>query len=181
MLTALQALQGLAVCAAAGEEGPYKILVEVITTVVTFLLVMAMLKKYAFGPILSVIEERRLRIEMDLKKAADLQQQAEAERAALEERLRNIETEARERMHQMSGEGKRIAQTIQENAQKDARALVEKAQQNIQFEMEKARVTLKEEIVTLTIEATQRLIKERLDDDKHRQLIGEFISQIERN
>lgn len=180
-LTALHALHALAVTASEGGADVYKIFVEVFTTMAAFLIVLGILKKYAFGPILSVIDERREKIQADLDRAESLRDEAADERAQLNERLRNIEDEARAKMQEAIAEGRRIAQTIQDNAQNEAREILEKARQNIQFETEKARVELKNDIINMTVEATERLIRERLDDEKHRELIGNFIEQIERN
>ena len=176
------AFQGLLTVSAEGShETEPSLWPQIVTVIFCFLIVFWVLKRYAFVPLLSVIDERREKIESDLKRAAEIQKQAEAERAEYEEHLRKIEEEARQKLQEMINEGKRIAAILQENAQKQASALAEKAQQNIQYELEKARVTLKNEIVELTIHATERLLKERLDDSKHRALIGDFLSQIERN
>ena len=176
------AVPGLLILTAEGsaEEGAH-LVPQIVTVIIGFLIVFWVLKWFAFRPLLAVIDERRNQIAADLKRASDLQKQAEAERAEYEGHLRRIEEEARQKMQEMIDEGKRIAVVIQENARKQAEAIAEKAQQNIQYEMEKARVTLKGEIVDLTILAAEHLLKERLDDAKQRDLIGSFLSQIERN
>ncbi len=155
--------------------------VQITTVIFCFLLVYWVLKRYAYGPILSIIDERRDKIQADLKEAADLRDKVDQDQKDYEERLRNIQEEARQEMQKLINEGKGIADTIREKARQDASAILEKAEKNIQFEMEKARAVLKEEVVDMTIRATEQLIKERLDDSKHKELIGDFLSRIERN
>ncbi len=179
-LDILYALQLSAVSAAEGGSAS-QIIAQVITTLVGFGIVYWILKTYAFGPILSVLDERSEKVESDLQRAEDLRNQAEADKKALEDRLQNLEAESREKMLESINEGKRIASNIQEEARKKADEMIANAERNIQFEMEKARVELKEDIINLTLQSTEKLIQERLDDDKHKQLIGNFLEQIERN
>ncbi|MBD3265634.1 F0F1 ATP synthase subunit B [bacterium] len=153
---------------------------KIVTVIVGFLLVYWVLKKFAFGPLLAVIDERRERIENDLQRAETVRQQAEQERAELDERLKNIEDEARHKMNELVSEGKRISTTIQEEARQQADGMIEKAKMNIQLETEKARQTLKNEVINMTMTATERMVRESLDDSKHRELIDEFITEIER-
>ncbi len=166
---------------AAEESSDPPVHVQIVTVIICFLLVYWVLKRFAFGPLLSVIDERRQKIEGDLKNASDIKKEAETNRLEYEERLRKIEEEAREKMQELIGEGKSVAESIQEKAREDASALIEKAQQNIQYETEKARAVLKDDVIRMTIEATEHLIQERLDDQKHRELIGDFLNRIERN
>lgn len=165
----------------ASEGGALKYFGEVVTTILVFLFVLWILKEYAFDPVLSMIDERRDKIASDLNKAEELQKQAAAEKAELDERLRNIESVAREKMQELIAEGKEIAKTIQEKAHHEAEAMKEKARQSIQAEAEKARVELKHEIIKLTLMATERIIHEKLDDEKHQSLINNFLSEVERN
>jgi F-type H+-transporting ATPase subunit b len=171
------------VVAASGSEGGSRpsSTAMVVTTIIAFALVYWVLNKYAFGPVLAVIDERRLKIDDDLKKAEILREQAHAEKLELDERLKHIEEEAREKMIELVNEGKRVSASIQEESRKQAEAMIEKAKQNIQFETEKARETLKVDIINLTLKATENLIRTNLDDAKQRDLINDFISQIERN
>jgi len=178
-LDILHAIQLSAVTAAEGG-GASEIIAQVVTTLIGFGIVYWITKAYAFGPILNILDERREKVEADLQRAEDLRNQAEADKKALEERLQHLEEESREKMLESINEGKRIATNIQEEARKKADDMLANAERNIQFEMEKARVELKEDIIRLTLQATEKLIQERLDDEKHKQLIGNFLEQIER-
>lgn len=155
--------------------------VDVITVIVCFLLVYWVLAKFAFGPILQAIDARRDQIDSDLKRAEQHRVEAEVDRTRLEERLKNIEVETRAEMQKAIAEGKRLADEIREQARQQADAMLEKANKNIEYETQKARESLKQDVVRLTIEATERLIQERLDDNKHRELIGDFLNRLERN
>jgi len=73
-----------------------------------------------------------------------------------------------------------VAEEIGEKARADAAEVIEKAKANVQIQIDKARVELKEEIIALSLAAAERLIHERLDDARHRQLVGAFIQELGR-
>jgi len=179
-LASLPFLIGQTVLTAGGvEQAPMH--VQVLTHIVCFFIVFWILKRFAFGPILEVIDERRERIQSDLQQAEELRKKADADHRALEERLSHIEEEARARMQELIAEGRRVAESIQESARRESAEMIQKAQKNIEYETEKAREVIKKDIINMTIEATEHLLKQRLDDAGHRQLIGDFLARIERN
>lgn len=177
----IHALPSLVVAAGGGGGDNWNTLVDIVTVILCFFLVFWVLKRFAYGPILSAIDERRNAIDSDLKRAEDLRAQSEKDREDIEARLRGIEEESRQKMQELLNEGKRAADEIREKGRADADELLEKAKQNITFETQKAREELKAEIVNMTILASEHLIKERLDDEKQRSLIGDFLNRIERN
>ncbi|MDP8244169.1 MAG: F0F1 ATP synthase subunit B [Candidatus Hinthialibacter antarcticus] len=175
----LQTVQSVAVVGASGGGPP--LYAQIITHIVCFLIVFWILKLFAFGPIMNIIDERRNAIDADLKRAEDVRLQSEKDQEAISARLRGIEEESRQKMLELLNEGKRTADGIREKGHADAEALLEKARQNVQYEIQKAREELKADIVNMTIMASEHLIKERLDDEKQRSLIGDFLNRIERN
>ncbi|MBI1389611.1 MAG: F0F1 ATP synthase subunit B [bacterium] len=185
----LQALPALVTAAAEGgheSDGSVvsqfiAMLPDIITVILCFFLVYWILKKYAYGPILSAIDERRDRIESDLKRAEELRLAAEQGWSEIEQRLQTVEEEARRKMQDLLNDGKQSADEIREKGRQDSEALLDKARENIQYETQKAREELKQDIVNLTLHATEQIIRERLDDQKHRDLIGDFLNRLERN
>lgn len=177
----IQALPSLVLAAGGGGGDNWNTVVDIVTVILCFFLVFWVLRRYAYGPILSAIDERRDAIDADLKRAEDVRVQSEKDQEAISARLRGIEEESRQKMLELLNEGKRAADEIRVKGHADADALLEKAKQNIQYETQKAREELKAEIINMTILASEHLIKERLDDEKQRGLIGDFLNRIERN
>ncbi|MBZ0258350.1 F0F1 ATP synthase subunit B, partial [bacterium] len=153
----LQTVQGIAVVSASAEAPP--LYAQIITHILCFGIVFWILSRYAFGPILGIIDERRNAIEKDLKRAEELRAKSEQDQEAIEARMRGIEDESRQKMQELLNEGKRTADEIREKGRIDAEALLEKAKQNIQYETQKAHEELKADIVNLTIMASEHLIK----------------------
>jgi F-type H+-transporting ATPase subunit b len=157
-----------------------KILPIALTQLVAFLIFIWMLNRYAVGPVLRLLDERREKIASQFDQIAASEKRVAALRDEYEKRLREIDDEARKRVLEEINKGKRVAEEIAEKARTDAAEVIEKAKANVQIQIDKARVELKEEIVSLSLAAAEHLIHERLDDAKHRQMVGAFIQELER-
>lgn len=152
---------------------------QVLTHLVGFLVALFILKKYAWKPILKVLDDRRQKIADDFADIEERKQKADVLFAEYEDRLRKIEEEARRRINEAVLEGQKVAAEIKQQAQDEARRVAARAQADIVREHEKARVELKEEMVNLTLGATERLLREKLDPAQHRKLVERFLAEVE--
>lgn len=153
---------------------------QLITHIIGFVIFVWILKRYAWKPILGLLDERRDRIkssfdEIDSKNAAadKLNQEYQA-------KLRDIDNEARKRLTAAVQEGEKIAAQIKDTAREEAKEIMARTKSELEQDFAKARVQLKEDVVNLTISATEKIIRERLDGQKHRDLIGRFIEDVEK-
>ncbi len=152
---------------------------QVVTVVIGFFVVMWVLKAYAWGPVIKAIDDRRETITKEFQTIDEKQAKLESQIKDYEERLRQIDAEARERMNKAIDEGKKTATEMVETARKQSEEMKQKASADIQLEIEKARVELRDEMVKLTIGATEKLLRKQLDEQGHRELVGSFISELE--
>lgn len=152
---------------------------QVLTHLVGFLVALFILKKYAWKPVLEVLDLRRQKIADEFAEIEAQKQKADVLFAEYESRLRTIEDEARRRINEAVLEGQKVAAEIKHQAQEDARKATLRAQADIEREHEKARVQLKEEMVNLTLGATERLLREKLDPAAHRKLVERFLDEVE--
>jgi F-type H+-transporting ATPase subunit b len=151
------------------------IISQILTQVLAFLIFLWILKRFAWGPIVGLLDERRAAIAQEFERLDRRREEAEKLRADYEGRLRAIEAEGRERIQEAVNEGRRVAQEIRQRAHDEAREITNKAKQNIQLEIDKARLQLKGEIVCMTISALERVLRQSLDREKHERLIRDFI------
>ena len=168
----------IAVTAEKARPGAVEVIGQLVTHIIGFLIVFWILKKFAWRPLLNVMDERRNKITSELEKIEEMNREAEKRREEYESRIRSIEGEARERINAAVNEGRQVASEIQDNARKDAEKIREKARATIEIEVAKARQELREEVVQLTLLATEKIIHEHLDEDKHRRLITEFVDHL---
>jgi len=158
-----------------------KLLSQILTQLLAFLIFLWIMKRYAWRPILRLLDERREKIAGDFERIEKTKTETERLRTEYEARLRTIEQEARERIQEAIGEGRRVAQEIRERAHTDARAITNKAKENIQLEIEKARVQIKENIIRMTMAALERLLRETVSREQHERLIADFMKGAGKN
>ena len=89
--------------------------------------------------------------------------------------IRNIE---REKIQEAVKRGEAIASTLEEKAREKSGQFLAKAESEIEREVRAARLDLRKQTVDMAILAAEKIIKEKLDDQKHRQLIEEFITRL---
>lgn len=153
---------------------------QLITHIIGFLILLWILKRYAWKPLLALLDERRERIATSFSDIERKQKEADALNAEYQNRLKEIDVEARRRLTEAIAEGEKIAAKIKEDARTEAKDMFSRSKAEIEQDMAKARVELKNEVVAMTIGAAEKIIHERLDTPKHRELIGRFIEDIEK-
>jgi len=150
-----------------------------LTQIVGFLIVLWILKRYAWGPVLGMLEARRQRIAGEIAASERLRKEAEAIKAEVENELRTIESQARQRIQEAVAEGQKVAEEIRATAQREARMIAERARANIELELKKARVEFRNEVVTMALGAAERLLQERLDPKEHGRIVERFLDDLE--
>lgn len=153
---------------------------QILTHIVGFVIALWILKKFAWKPLLGMIDERRQKIQGDFDKAKEELDSAEKLHAEYDERMRQADAEARQKIQEAIREGQGVASEIKEAARSEGRELIERAKQELSRDVDKAKVQLKLDIVKMTLAATEKMINEKLDEAKHRELIEGFIDDVEK-
>lgn len=151
---------------------------QVFTQVLGFLLMLWILRKYAWGPLLAVLETRREKIAGEFNEAERRKAEADATRAKYEQELRNIEAQARQRINEAVIEGQKVAAEIRTQAQADAVERMKRADDDIAREREKAKELLKEQVVSLSLRTAEKILRQKLDDPAQRKLAAAFIDEV---
>ncbi|MGC3999770.1 MAG: F0F1 ATP synthase subunit B [Anaeromyxobacter sp.] len=150
-------------------------------TGVTFLLLLVVLWKYAWGPIVKMLAERERTIRDAIESAK--KERAEAERllASQKDALATAQREATEMAMRSKQEVESLRQELTAKARQEADALLAEARRQIAEELSRARADLKAHVVDLAIDAAGRLVKGSLDEKAQRQLVEEYIAQLPAN
>jgi F-type H+-transporting ATPase subunit b len=151
-------------------------------TTIVFILLLIVLKKFAWKPILDSVDERNKSIE-DALKAAD---KAKEEMASLNADNQRILTEAKKERDSLLKEAREIKETIISEAKKNATVEADKiiisAKSQINNDKMKALVELKNHIAGLSIEMTEKILKSELSDkNKQKELIENALKSSELN
>lgn len=151
---------------------------QIVTQIIGFLIAVFLLKKFAWKPLLSILEERRLKIKSEFDNIDKEKKKVEDLLSDYQTKLKEIDSLARVKIQEAAREGQKMANEIKENARKESKDILTKAREEIQRDVDKAKVQLKNDLVNMTMRVAEKLIRERLDEEKDKKLIAEFIDSI---
>ena len=151
---------------------------QILTHALGFLILLAILRKFAWGSLVSVMEARSKRIADEFQGIEQAKKELTKLKEQYEASLAKIEEEARGKIQAAMQEGRRIAMEIEEEARAHARATLEKTRELVTLEVAKARVELKEQVVDLAIQVTHKVFQQHLDEETDRRMIEAFIKEI---
>ncbi|MBI3332920.1 MAG: F0F1 ATP synthase subunit B [Candidatus Omnitrophica bacterium] len=151
---------------------------QILTHAVGFLILLFILRKFAWGSLLSALEARSNGIAQQFRTIEETKKELEKLKEHLQQSLAKIEEEARGKIQAAVQEGRRISMEIEEEARAHARANLEKTKEAVQLEVAKARVELKEQVVDLAIQVTHKVLQQHLDEETDRRMIEAFIKEI---
>jgi len=151
---------------------------QLLTTLVGFLLLVWILGKYAWGPIIDLLDQRREKIRQEYAEAEEEKRTAESLRTDFEAKLGDIKTIERERVQEAVKRGETLATNIVGQAKQDAESTRAKGRQDLEIEAQKAQLQLRDSVVAMAIGAAEKVISDKLDDDYHRKLVREYIDSL---
>ena len=147
-------------------------------SVITFLLLLFILSKVAWGPIISALETREKQIWEALDSAANAK--ADAEKATAD--YESIKQEAQVEAQKLLSDAKIAKENMINQAVSEAKTKAENemksALDSIEAEKEKAVKEIKSFVVDLSIQAASKLISKNLDDSDNRKFVDETIDEI---
>jgi len=152
---------------------------ETLTELVAFALFFWIMKRYAWGPVMRLLDDRRRGIEEGFADVERQRAEAVRLREQYQEHLDRIEQEARVRIQEAVTEGRRVADEMREQARRETERLHKRARRSIEVEYDQARVRLRDDIVAMTVGSTERLLRHKLDDAEDRRLVAAFVDEIE--
>jgi F-type H+-transporting ATPase subunit b len=148
-------------------------------TIVTFFITFLILRRYAFGPIQKLIDQRRDRI----REALDEADKARAEARELRELTQKERQEAKLEREQILEETRRQAQTLfqqaRQQADEDLHERLEKNSVELEAENRRIQAQIRRDVVELTLLAAEKVTGKTLDADDQRRLIDETIDELD--
>lgn len=138
---------------------------------VTFVLAIIVLKRFAAKPILAKLEERRQTIEQGVQLGEKMQKDQAKTAAKIDEQLKQARVEADEIIAQAHERGRQAVAEAEDKARKKAEGIVSSAKDRLDQDIQKARKQLEAEMSGLVAEATEAVIHEKVDAKKDAALI----------
>lgn len=142
---------------------------------VNFAIVLFALWKFAYRPILKTLNDRTKKIEKGIKDAEEAKTKLEEVSAEEKEILKKARVEAQEIIKKAEDTAKKEAENISTEAKKHTEKMITDAQKVISQEKGKMIAEVKSEIAGLVVAATEKIISEKLDSSKDKELIEQAI------
>jgi F-type H+-transporting ATPase subunit b len=149
-----------------------------IWTIITFLVLLAVLRKVAWRPLLAALEEREGAIRSSLDEAQRARQEAEQLLVENRRMLADANRDAARILEQGREEAERFRASMTEQAQTEARRLVDEARRDITRERQLAVQDLKSTAAELALVAAGKLLNTAVTDADHRRLVTEFLDRL---
>jgi len=150
-----------------------------IWTILTFLVLVALLAKFAWRPLLQALESRQESIRKSLDDAQKAKQELERLHAESAEIIRQSRVEADAIVTRSRGDAERLREEMKQKARAEADAIVKNAERQIQLETSRAVQQIRREAVDLSVMIASKLIQRNLTKEDNERLIEEALKQVE--
>ena len=144
----------------------------------SFILLLVLIKKFAWSNITGIFEERAEKIASDIDRAEEARQKAEVLAQKREDELAGSRKEAKTIIENAKETAEKSKASILADAKLEAGRLKEKANQEIAQNKAEALQSVKGEVADLTISLAGKIIAQNLDGHAHKELIDQYIDQL---
>jgi F-type H+-transporting ATPase subunit b len=150
-----------------------------IWTIVCFLITLYVLKRYAFGPIQHLIDQRRERI----RQALDEADNARGEARKLLEEHRKLIAQAKGEAEEILAETRRVAEVntrrMREETETERQRRIEETRRQVESETRRALEQIRAEVADLSLIAAEKVTRQSFADEDHRRLIDEAVGELD--
>lgn len=150
-------------------------------TIVTFIILLWVLKKFTWKPILMALEQRESAIRESLDKAEKAKEDAQKVLDANQANLAKAEEESKKIINQSRTYAEKLKEQIIHESREQAKKLIEDATSEIERQKEAAFDELKGQIAEIAVKAAEKILKENLDKETQKKLVDKFIGEIGKN
>jgi len=150
-----------------------------IWTIITFLVLLALLAKFAWTPLLAALDTRQNAIRKSLDDAQQAKEELErlhVESAQIIQRARN---DAEAIIAQSRSDGDRLREELKQKARAEADHIVKNAERQIQLETSRALEQIRHEAIDLSVMIASKIIKRNLSKEDNQKLIDDALKQVE--
>ena len=165
-------LDNLVLGAATGFNGG-----DILATLLIFLILMFLLKKFAWGPLMGVMQEREELVAKDIDAAETARKETQALLEEQKALLKEARTEAQAIIEGAKKQGEATREDIVGAARAEADRLKESAVRDIEAEKEKAIAAVREEVVSLSVLAASKVLGKEISEADNSALIKETIAK----
>jgi len=150
-----------------------------IWTIITFLVLLALLAKFAWTPLLTALEGRQESIRKSLDDAQQAKQELERLHHESAQIIRQARLDAESIVTQSRTDAARLREELRQRAKAEADGIVKNAERQIQLETTRALQQIRHEAVDLSVSIASKLLQRNVSKEDNERLIAEALKQVE--
>lgn len=151
---------------------------EIIWSIINFLVLVAILNKFLYKPLLGMLEKRKEDIANRYEEAEAAKSEAQRLKEQYTEEMQNAKREAQEIITKASKLAEDTRAEMLRESREESVKIMKKAQEEIRLEKEKAKAELREEISGLAVMAAGKVLNRTLRPEDHEKMIREFVNEV---
>lgn len=153
----------------------------IIWTIITFILLLLVLRKLAWKPLLDALHRREDSVQTAISSAEHARDEAEKLLKEHRRQLDQVEQEGRRILAEHRSQANQLKEEIVQQANNQSRKLIEQARVEIERDKEAALVQLRSEVAGLAIQAAEKILGEELNEQRHRAIIDTYLRELPKN
>lgn len=148
------------------------------SSAIGFLILFLVLKKFAFSPVIQIIDDRRASIEAAFQEVDDARAEVARMKAEYESNMTRINAEAQAKMQEALDQGKALSEQLRAEAEAQREKLLARTHEDIQREKDKALAELRNEAIDISFALATKALQGGLDKAVHDKLVSDFVKDI---
>ena len=150
-----------------------------IWTILTFLVLVTLLAKFAWRPLLQALDSRQELIRKSLDDAQQARQELERLQHESSQIIRQARVDAEAVVAQSRSDAARLREELRQKAKAEAEGIVRNAERQIQLETQRALQQIRHEAVDLSVMIASKILRRNLTKEDNEKLIEEALKQVE--
>ena len=150
-------------------------------TVITFVVLLVILKKFAWKPILTALDQRENAIRESLEKAEKAKLDAQNVLEQNQASLSRAEEESKKIVEQSRQYAEKLKEQILQDSRDQARKIINEASNEIERKKDAALDELKTQVADIAIKAAEKILKENLNEEMQKKIVNKYIGEITKN
>nr|WP_188207671.1 F0F1 ATP synthase subunit B [Alkalibacillus aidingensis] len=151
---------------------------DMIVQLVMFLILLALITKFAWRPLMNVMQEREQHIANEIDSAEKSRQESERLMKEAQDELKSTRQNAQQIIEDAKLTAKDQEETLISEAKAEAERIKQSARQEIEQEKERAIQALQEQVGTLSVQIASKVIEKELSMDEQEKLINEYLEKV---
>jgi F-type H+-transporting ATPase subunit b len=153
----------------------------IVWTVLTFIILLLILKKIAWKPILTALDQREKDIRDSLEKAEKAKEDAQRILDENQANLAKAEEESKKIIEQSRSYAENLKEQLLKESKVQAKKIIEDAAEEIDRKKDSAFEELKDQVAKIAVNAAEKIMKQNLDADKNKHIVDSYLKNVMKN